>query len=180
MIGSSSTEPPFCRASRKAARAAIAKTVARLKDRSLSDQERGQVARRLDELEVRREAARRRERGLTPGLWYMPYAATSYDPYYADKPQLFAMKDGKPSSDAVAAAFKGIEFTGPAGHVKMALGEGHQGITGTAYGTYKWNAQTRQPEIVDVIRFDAECVNPPAKVDSTAWLEGGMKGAKCK
>ncbi len=35
-------------------------------------------------------------RGLTPGLWYMPYAATSYDPYYADKPQLFAMKDGKP------------------------------------------------------------------------------------
>ena len=90
-----------------------------------------------------------------------------------------AMKDGKPSTDAIAAAFKGIEYTGPAGHVKMALGDGHQGITGTAYGTYKWNAQTRQPEIVDVIRFAAECVNPPAKVDSTAWLEGGMKGAKC-
>ena len=37
-----------------------------------------------------------KSRGLTPGLWYMPYAATSYDPYYADKPQLFATKDGKP------------------------------------------------------------------------------------
>ena len=37
-----------------------------------------------------------KSRGLTPGLWYMPYAATSYDPYYADKQQLFAMKDGKP------------------------------------------------------------------------------------
>ena len=34
--------------------------------------------------------------GLTPGLWYMPYAATSYDPYYAGTPQRFAMKDGKP------------------------------------------------------------------------------------
>jgi hypothetical protein len=35
-------------------------------------------------------------RGLTPGLWYMPYAATSYDPYYSDRPQLFATKDGQP------------------------------------------------------------------------------------
>ncbi|HJQ79703.1 MAG TPA: hypothetical protein VJ828_07095 [Lacipirellulaceae bacterium] len=37
-----------------------------------------------------------KSRGLTPGLWYMPFAATSYDPYYADRPQLFATKDGKP------------------------------------------------------------------------------------
>jgi hypothetical protein len=37
-----------------------------------------------------------KSRGLVPGLWYMPYAATSYDPYYAGKPQIFASKDGKP------------------------------------------------------------------------------------
>ena len=92
-----------------------------------------------------------------------------------------AMKGAaKPSTDAVAAAFKGIEFTGPAGHVKMALGNGHQGITGTAYGTYKWNKQTQQPEIIDIKRFAAECVNPPAGTDSVSWLKGGMKGAKCK
>jgi branched-chain amino acid transport system substrate-binding protein len=92
-----------------------------------------------------------------------------------------AMKGGaKPSTDAIAAAFKGIEFTGPAGHVKMALGDGHQGITGTAYGTYKFNEKTQKPEIVDIKRYAAECVNPPPGADSVAWLKGGMKGAKCK
>ena len=92
-----------------------------------------------------------------------------------------AMKDGKkPTSEEVAAAFKGISFTGPAGEVKMALGDGHQGITGTAYGTYKWNKQTKQPELVNVTRFAAECVNPPAGIDAEKWIAGGMKGAKCK
>jgi len=91
-----------------------------------------------------------------------------------------AMKDGKkPTTEEVAAAFKGISFTGPAGDVKMTLGGGHQGVTGTAYGTYKWNKETKQPEIVDVKRFAAECVNPPSGIDAVAWIEGGMKGAKC-
>ena len=34
----------------------------------------------------------------------------------------------KPSTDEVAAAFEGIEYDGPSGHVKLALGNGHQGI----------------------------------------------------
>jgi branched-chain amino acid transport system substrate-binding protein len=88
--------------------------------------------------------------------------------------------DAKPSTDDVVAAFKGIEFTGPAGHVQMALGNGHQGITGTAYGTYKWNKAKEQPEIVDIKRYAAGCVNPPPGVHSEDWLKGGMKGAKCK
>ncbi|HVZ52100.1 MAG TPA: ABC transporter substrate-binding protein [Pseudolabrys sp.] len=91
-----------------------------------------------------------------------------------------AMKPGaKPTTDEIAAAFKGIEFTGPAGHVKMALGDGHQGITETAYGTYKFNKKTKEPEIVDIVRYPAECVNPPPGIDADKWIEGGMKGAKC-
>jgi branched-chain amino acid transport system substrate-binding protein len=43
--------------------------------------------------------------------------------------------DAKPSADEVAAAFKGIEFEGPSGSVKLAIGDGHQGISETAYGT---------------------------------------------
>ena len=85
----------------------------------------------------------------------------------------------KPTADEVAAAFKGIEFEGPAGHVKMALGDGHQGITETAYGIYRFNKQSREPEIVDIVRYPAECVNPPAGVDADKWIEEGMKGAKC-
>ena len=87
--------------------------------------------------------------------------------------------DAKPTTDEVAAAFKGIEFDGPSGHVKLAIGDGHQGISETAYGTYRFNKQKNTPEIVDVIRFPAECVNPPAGVDAADWIKGGMKGAKC-
>ncbi|HZD90023.1 MAG TPA: ABC transporter substrate-binding protein [Pseudolabrys sp.] len=86
----------------------------------------------------------------------------------------------KPSTDQVVAAFKGIEFTGPAGHVKLSLGNGHQGVTGTAYGTYKWNKKTGEGEIVNVKRYAADCVNPPPGVNADDWLKGGMKGAKCK
>jgi branched-chain amino acid transport system substrate-binding protein len=86
----------------------------------------------------------------------------------------------KPSTDDVASAFEGIEYDGPSGHVKLALSNGHQGIQETAYGTYRYNKETRQPELVDVIRFPAECVNPPDGVTAEEWIKGGMKGAKCE
>ena len=90
-----------------------------------------------------------------------------------------AKAGAKPTADEIAAGFKGIEFTGPAGHVKLAIGDGHQGITETAYGTYRFNKQTKEPEIIDVVRFPAECVNPPAGVEAEKWIAEGMKGAKC-
>ena len=74
--------------------------------------------------------------------------------------------DAKPTSDEVAAAFKGIEFEGPSGLVKLAIGDGHQGISETAYGIYRFNKEKNEPEIVDVMRFPAECVNPPAGVNA--------------
>ena len=47
------------------------------------------------------------------------------------------------------------------------------------YGTYRFNKQKKEPEIVDIIRYPAECVNPPAGVDADKWIAEGMKGAKC-
>ena len=85
----------------------------------------------------------------------------------------------KPTADQIAAEFKGIEFEGPAGHVKMAIGDGHQGVTETAYGTYRFNKQKKEPEVVDIVRFSAECVNPPAGIDADKWIAEGMQGAKC-
>ena len=87
--------------------------------------------------------------------------------------------NAKPTTDEVVAAFKGIEFEGPSGPVKLAIGDGHQGISQTAYGTYRFNKEKNEPEIVDVMRFPAECVNPPAGVNADDWIKGGMKGAKC-
>ncbi|HEY2137324.1 MAG TPA: ABC transporter substrate-binding protein [Xanthobacteraceae bacterium] len=88
-------------------------------------------------------------------------------------------KGAKPSTDEVVSAFEGIEYDAPSGHVKLALSNGHQGIQETAYGTYRFNKQSKEPEVVDVMRFPAECVNPPNGVNADDWIKGGMKGAKC-
>ena len=85
----------------------------------------------------------------------------------------------KPTTDEVVAAFEGIEYDSPSGNVKMALGNGHQGIQATAYGTYRFNKQKKEPELIDVIRFNAECVNPPSDKTSEEWIKAGMPGAKC-
>ena len=61
----------------------------------------------------------------------------------------------------------------------MLFRSGHQGIQETAYGTYRFNKQTNAPEIVDVMRFPAECVNPPANMTAEEWIKAGMKDAKC-
>ncbi len=91
-----------------------------------------------------------------------------------------AAKGGaKPSVDDIAAGFKGLEFEGPAGKVAMSLADGHQGVTETAYGTYRFNKTKKEPEIVDIMRFPAECVNPPPGIDADKWIADGMKGAKC-
>jgi branched-chain amino acid transport system substrate-binding protein len=90
-----------------------------------------------------------------------------------------AKNGAKPTIDEIATAFEGIEFDGPSTKIKMAIGHGHQGISEIAYGTYKFNKEKNAPEIVDIMRFPAECVNPPAEGTAEDWLKGGMKGAKC-
>ena len=86
---------------------------------------------------------------------------------------------GKPTTDEVVKAFKGIEYDSPSGRVKMALGGGHQGIQETAYGTYRYNKQKQAPEVIDIVRYPAECVNPPADKTAEEWIKAGMPGAKC-
>jgi branched-chain amino acid transport system substrate-binding protein len=86
---------------------------------------------------------------------------------------------GRPTTEEVIAAFEGMSFRTPSTTVTMVLGKGHQGISDTAIGSYKFDKAEGKPEIVDIVRYPAECVNPPADVDSVPWLEAGMKGAKC-
>ncbi|MCP5115202.1 MAG: alpha-galactosidase [bacterium] len=45
---------------------------------------------------MKKTAGGLRARGLTPGIWFMPFAGTWDDPWFADKQDLFATKDGKP------------------------------------------------------------------------------------
>ncbi|MBN9670092.1 ABC transporter substrate-binding protein [Roseibium aggregatum] len=91
-----------------------------------------------------------------------------------------ADKAGSADQDAVIGALKGLEWEGPSGKVSMALANGHQAIQGTAYGTYKFDKETGKAALVDVVRYDAECVNPPAGMNSIDWIESGFEGAKCE
>lgn len=85
----------------------------------------------------------------------------------------------KPTHEQLAAALKGSEWESPAGMIKMSNGGGHQAVQPTAIGRTKFNAQTKRVDLVDIVRFPAECVNPPADMKAEDWIKSGFKGAKC-
>jgi len=85
----------------------------------------------------------------------------------------------QPSIDEVIAAFENLTFESVGQTLRMELGNGHQAIGETAYGTYEYDEETDTPKIVDVIRYPAKCVNPPKDMSSVEWLEAGMPGAEC-
>src|ERR1019366_9866453 len=80
----------------------------------------------------------------------------------------------KPSSEELAAAMTGLEWDAPAGHIRMALGKGHQAIQDAAVGTTKWDPERKMVTLVDVQYYDAECVNPPEGVKSIDWIQSGF------
>ena len=84
----------------------------------------------------------------------------------------------KPTTEAIAAAFQGLEWETPGGLIQMALGDGHQAIQPIAIGTTAMG-EDGQVTITDIERFDATCVNPPADMKSTEWIEQGFPGAEC-
>lgn len=86
---------------------------------------------------------------------------------------------GRPSTEDVIAAFEYLEWDGLSGTVRMALGKGHQAILEIAVGVSRYDTARAQSMVTDVVRFDAECVNPPAGWTSADWIEAGFPGAKC-
>jgi len=84
-----------------------------------------------------------------------------------------------PPTDAVGKSLSGLKYEAFGTQVDMALGDGHQAVTETAYGTFNFNKDTDTPEITDVVYYPAWCVNPPPSVKSADWIKDGMKGAKC-
>jgi len=85
----------------------------------------------------------------------------------------------KPTTEQIADALSGLEWEAPSGRIRMALGDGHQAIQANAIGSTKWDPQAKIVRVIDVERFAAECVNPPANVKSDDWIARGFPGAKC-
>lgn len=81
-----------------------------------------------------------------------------------------------PSQEEVIAAFEGLSFQTPSGRMNMALGKGHQAISGTAYGTTK--LVNGQVTVVNIRQYPAESVQPPEGVTSLDWIKSGMKAKK--
>jgi branched-chain amino acid transport system substrate-binding protein len=79
----------------------------------------------------------------------------------------------RPTNEQVAAALKGLNFEGPGGPVRMAIGKGHQAIMETAYGQAKLAGG--KLTVVNVKRYRAEQVNPPEGVKSADWIKSGFK-----
>ena len=79
----------------------------------------------------------------------------------------------RPSNEQVGAALEHLAFDGPGGHVRMAIGKGHQAIMETAYGMTR-NVGGKLT-MVNVKRYPAEAVNPPEGVKSADWIKGGFK-----
>jgi branched-chain amino acid transport system substrate-binding protein len=79
----------------------------------------------------------------------------------------------RPSNEQVGAALENMTFEGPGGTVRMANGNGHQAIMETVYG------QTQRKDgkltMVNVRRYAAEKVNPPANMKAADWIKSGFK-----
>jgi branched-chain amino acid transport system substrate-binding protein len=85
----------------------------------------------------------------------------------------------KPTTEEMAAAMVGQEWDAPSGHIKLALGDGHQAIQSNAAGRTKWDADAKMVKLIDIVHFAAECVNPPPGIKSADWIAEGFTGAKC-
>ncbi len=85
----------------------------------------------------------------------------------------------KPTTDQIIAALTGSEWQSPGGLIQMKNGDGHQAIQPIAISRTKYNAEKKRVDLVDIVNFPAECVNPPPGVKSIDWIKGGMAGAKC-
>lgn len=90
-----------------------------------------------------------------------------------------ADKSGGSDQEAIIEGLTGLSWEGPSGMVSMALANGHQAIQDTAYGTFKLT-EDGKGSLVDIVRFDAECVNPPAGKTSIDWINSGFEGASCQ
>jgi branched-chain amino acid transport system substrate-binding protein len=81
------------------------------------------------------------------------------------------------STEKVISSFEGLEFYGPGGKVEMNRGKGHQAATEMVYGRVK--RVDGEITFTDIIRYPADCVNPPEGTEALKWIQAGMPGAEC-
>ncbi|TMH43240.1 MAG: ABC transporter substrate-binding protein, partial [Betaproteobacteria bacterium] len=79
----------------------------------------------------------------------------------------------KPTNEQVCAALENMTYEGPGGTVKLANGIGHQAVMETVYGQTQY--ANGRLSIVNVKRYPADKVNPPAGMKAADWIKGAFK-----
>ena len=79
----------------------------------------------------------------------------------------------RPSNEQVAAALEHATYEGPGGKVDMKNGKGHQAVMDMALGQVKH--VKGKITVVNVKRYPADKVNPPASMKAADWIKGGFK-----
>lgn len=123
------------------------------------------------------------------GAYRERYGAYPLGPSYQYAQAVLALKvamdraaadnGGFPVQDQVMAALKGASFDAFAGRIDLALGNGHQAVHPVGYGITRWNDETGEPEVTNVVFYPAECIYPPPGRRSADWLAEGMPGSDC-
>src|SRR5437870_106736 len=86
---------------------------------------------------------------------------------------------GKPAPEEIGRALEQLKFDAFGTTVHMSRSRGHQAVTESAIGVYKFDKAKSVPTVVDVTYYPADCVNPPDGTKGEAWIKGGFKGARC-
>jgi branched-chain amino acid transport system substrate-binding protein len=94
----------------------------------------------------------------------------------AVKEEMEKAYDVGPSDQEVIEAFEGLTFDSPSGRAVMGLGNGHQAVMGTAYGTTK--LVNGKVTVTNIKAYPPERVQPPEGVTSADWIKSGMKAKK--
>jgi branched-chain amino acid transport system substrate-binding protein len=79
----------------------------------------------------------------------------------------------RPSNEQVGAALEHASFEGPGGKVDMKNGKGHQAVMDMALGQVKH--VKGKITVVNVKRYPADKVNPPASMKAADWIKSGFK-----
>ena len=89
-----------------------------------------------------------------------------------------AAKGAQPTKEKIIAALEHLEFQAPSGTVRMDLGKGHQAVQEMVYGQY--THKNGKPEVYNVKRYPASCVNPPDGMTSSEWIKTSMAKTPCQ
>ena len=84
----------------------------------------------------------------------------------------------KPTHEQLAAALRGMEWDTPGRQIRWRWATATRRSRTPPSAKTRWDAAKKMVMLEDIMRFPAECVNPPADMKAEDWIKAGFPGAK--